>query len=63
MFGGWLVVPVEVFLLLLSIVGFLQAELNRRLQLVFRKSYEDSLLSVTAVVICVEKNIHPSDWN
>lgn len=40
----WLIVPVEVFLLLLSIVGFLQAELNRCLQLVFRKSYENSLL-------------------
>lgn len=42
----WLIVPVEVFLLLLSIVGFLQAELNRCLQLVFRKSYENSLLCV-----------------
>lgn len=40
----WLIVPVEVFLLLLSIVGILQAELNRCLQLVFRKSYESSLL-------------------
>lgn len=56
-------VPVEVFLLLLSIVGFLQAELNRCLQLVFRKSYEDSLLPVTAVTIRFEKNTHPSYWN